>query len=42
LPSNRNSTSVSGNSPAFSRISAGIVACPLDVIRMIDVSYSYL
>ncbi len=35
-----NSTSVSGNSPAFSRISFGIVTWPLDVIR-IAASNSY-
>jgi hypothetical protein len=28
------STSVPGNSPAFSRISTGIVTWPFDVIRM--------
>src|SRR5262249_55854675 len=34
LPSNSNSTSVCGRSPARSRISAGMVTCPLDVMRM--------
>src|SRR6516225_6155748 len=34
LPSNSNSASVCGSKPARSRISAAMVTCPLDVIRM--------
>src|SRR5690606_17605305 len=34
LPETSNSTSVSGSSPSRSRISCGIVTCPLLVIRM--------
>jgi hypothetical protein len=40
LPSNSNSTSVCGNSPACSRMFAGMVTCPLDVMRMLA-PYSY-
>jgi hypothetical protein len=34
LPSTSKSTSVCGSSPARSRIAAGMVTCPLDVIRI--------
>jgi hypothetical protein len=41
LPSNSKSTSVCGRRPARSRMSAGIVTCPFDVMRVPD-PYSYM